>query len=199
MNKRPLNRLIVVSITQAALLCALSACSSLLPASHTKVVSEWHTYDEAVASLNTFEPYHSSRADVHRAGLDPKTNAAIKVLHFADVLQRFSAAALLTPNDLDPGIRDCVRAGRLCAGYEVSVTQTTSTRVGNFFLDSLAFSRETVTEGWRVDALLIFVGDQLVYELVGGQPTISEHEVRRNPLGPLQSWGDSAMGALMGG
>lgn len=66
-------------------------------------------------------------------------------------------------------------------------------RVGSFWLDSLNFRRETVTTGWRVQALLVFVDDALVYQLVGGQPTILERELRRNPLGPLQGWGDQSI------
>jgi hypothetical protein len=30
----------------------------------------------------------------------------------------------------------------------------------------------------------------VVYAVYGGQPTIHEVEVERNPLGPLQGWGD---------
>ena len=37
------------------------------------------------------------------------------------------------------------------------------------------------------------MGDRLVYQLVGGQPTINEYEVVRNPLGPLQGWGDHSI------
>lgn len=40
-----------------------------------------------------------------------------------------------------------------------------------------------------MEALLVFVDDQLVYELLGGQPTIQEVEAHSNPLGPLQGWG----------
>ena len=35
-----------------------------------------------------------------------------------------------------------------------------------------------MTSGWSVDALLVFVDDQLVYQLVGGQPTISERDLQ---------------------
>jgi hypothetical protein len=31
---------------------------------------------------------------------------------------------------------------------------------------------------------------------VGGQPTISEYEVQRNPLGPLQSFGELSVQPL---
>lgn len=169
---------------------ALSGCTTLLPTAKREIVSDWSSYDAAVKSLSTIEPYKAMRRDVHDEGLDPRLNPAITVLHFADVLQRFSAAALIKPEDVDRGIRDCLHAGKQCSGYAISVKKTDRNRVGNFWLDSFNFKRETVTTGWSVDALLVFVDDLLVYELIGGQPTINEYEMVRNPLGPLQGWSD---------
>lgn len=169
---------------------ALGGCASLLPDSRKAVESDWTSYDHAASSLASLEAFTATRADVHRAGLDPKANPAVTVLHFGDVLQRFAAAAMIRPEDVDRGIRDCLLAGRHCTAYAISVKKTERQRVGDFWLDSFSFRRETVTTGWSVDALFVFVDDRLVYQLVGGQPTIREVEVQRNPLGPLQSWGD---------
>jgi hypothetical protein len=36
-----------------------------------------------------------------------------------------------------------------------------------------------------------------VYAVYGGQPTVHETEVNRNPLGPLQGWGDWAVGKAL--
>jgi hypothetical protein len=171
---------------------ALSACASLLPSSKDEVISDWNSYDDAVASLATITPYKATRQDVHKEGLDPAINPAITVLHFADVLPKFTAAALVRKEDVDRGIRDCLQAGKQCSAYQVIVKKTQRRRTGDFWLDSLNFKRETVTQGWSVDALLVFVDDLLVYELVGGHPRINEFELRRNPLGPLQGWGDRA-------
>jgi len=174
----------------------LSGCTSLLPTAKSEVVSVWTGYDDAVALLASFVPYTTTRADVHASGLDPKSNAAMEILHFADVMQRFSTAAVIEPESLDRGIRDCLQSGGRCSAYEVLVRKVKHDRIGSFWLDSLNFRRETVTAGWSVDALLIFVDDGLVYQLVGGQPTINEHELRRNPLGPLQGWGEHVVGAV---
>jgi hypothetical protein len=182
------------SLAAALVVCLLaSACSTLLPTSKTEVVSEWSSYDDAVKSLATIAPYESTRQTVHSQGLDPHSNPAITVLHFADVLQRFAAATLIKPEDVDRGIRDCLHAGKQCSGYAIAVEKRHRQRVGSFWLDSLNFRRETVTTGWRVDVMLVFVDDALVYQLVGGHPTINEVELRRNPLGPLQSWGDQSL------
>jgi hypothetical protein len=172
----------------ATLGATLAACTSLLPTARQEVVSDWGSYDQAAKDLATIEPYRATRGDVHAKGLDPKVNPAITVLHFADVLQRFSAAALIKPEDVDRGIQDCLRAGQRCSAYAIGVKKVKRNRIGSFWADSLNFRRETVTLGWSVEALLVFVDDRLVYELVGGQPSISEREVSRNPLGPLQGW-----------
>lgn len=193
MNRNRVHPLVVVALTGCM---ALGGCKSLLPSGKTEVVSKWNGYDDAVRSLSAIVPYQATRLDVHNEGLDPRTNPAITVLHFGNVLQRFAAAALIKPDDVDPGIRDCLNAGKLCNGYAVVVKKLAQRRVGNFWLDAFNFKRETVTKGWGVEALLIFVEDRLVYALIGGQPTITDYEVRRNPLGPLQGWGDQALQVL---
>lgn len=87
----------------------LGGCSTLLPSSRSGTVSDWQRYDDAVAALAALPPYTTTRQDVHAQGLDPARNPAVTVLHFADVLQRFAAATLVLPQDVDRGIRDCLR------------------------------------------------------------------------------------------
>jgi hypothetical protein len=171
----------------------MAGCASLLPSSRDEVASPWNSYDDVVQSLSQVTPFKSTRVQVHGLGLDPHASAAVRILHFADVLQRFSAAAQLEPHSVARGMRDCLHAGKRCTAYAVVVKKTQRKRVGNFWLDSLDFKRETVTTGWSAEVLLVFVDDLLVYELVGGQPRIDDVEVRRNPLGPLQGWGGDAL------
>jgi hypothetical protein len=183
-------RILCFGLALAAASAALGGCATLLPEAKREVVSDWNSYDDAVKGLAAIEPYRATRDDVHGKGIDPRVNPAITVLHFADLLQRFSTAALIDPQDVDPGIKDCLHAGKRCSAYAISVSKVDRDRIGNFWLDTFNFRRETVTSGWSVDALLVFVDDRLVYELVGGRPKISEHDLVRNPLGPLQGWGD---------
>jgi hypothetical protein len=174
-------------------LLALSGCASLLPTSISQTVSEWNSYDDAVHAMAALMPYQATRTDVHQLQLDPRRNPAVTVLQFSDILQRFAAAALIKPDEVDRGIRDCLSAGQHCTAYAIAVKKLQRQRVGNFWLDSLNFRRETVTTGWSVNILLVFVDDSLVYQLIGGQPTINEIDLRHNPLGPLQSWGDHSV------
>ncbi len=73
-------------------------------------------------------------------GKDAQWTAA----HFADVLQRFSAAALIKPEDVDRGIRGCLHAGTQRSGYAISVKKIDRNRVANFWLDSFNFTSLTV-------------------------------------------------------
>jgi len=184
------------AIALAALALLLAGCMAMLPKGRSEVLSSWDSYDAAYKALSAIEPYVASRGDVHAAGLDPQQNPAVTVLHFADLLQRFSGVATIGNAELDRGIRDCLRAGKQCSGYAIAVKKVRRDRVGNFWLDLLNFKRDTETTGWSVEALLVFVDDQLVYTLIGGQPTIREHDVVRNPLGPLQSRGDAIINSL---
>ena len=168
----------------------LGGCGTLLPSSRTETLSDWNSHADAVASLAALAPYTATRHTVHAQGLEPASNPAVTMLHFADLLQRFAAATLVEPHDIDRGIRDCLRVGQRCTGYAIAVEKRQHQRVGSFWLDSLNFRRETLTTGWRVDALLVFVDDSLVYRLVGGKPALRERDLRRNPLGPLQGWGE---------
>jgi hypothetical protein len=69
------------------------------------------------------------------------------------------------------------------------VRRTSRKRIGNFWLDSFNFYRETDVTGWSFNALVLFVDDLVVYTLHGGQPRVHDKEVTKNPLGPLQGWG----------
>ena len=186
---KPTTVLVLLRAVCVAMPLLLGACASWLPSSRTEVASRWNSYDDAMHSLAAFKPFESSRADVHRQGLDPHLNPGVTVLHFADVLQRFSTAALIRNGDMDRGVSACFQAGQRCNAYAISVKKLHRQRVGNFWADSLDFRRETITTGWSVDVLLVFVDDLLVYELMGGQPSIREVELQRKPLGPLQGWG----------
>lgn len=179
--------------TVGALCLALAGCSNLLPSARTEVVSDWNSYDDAQRALATITPYAATRQSIHAQGLEPSRNPSITVLHFADVLQRFAAATWIRPEDVDPGIRDCLKAGQRCNAYAIAVEKLHRQRVGSFWVDSFNFRRETVTTGWRVDVLMVFVDDLLVYQMVGGRPTIHEVDSKRNPLGPLQGWGEHAL------
>ena len=182
-----------VKALPAALLAsvALAGCSSLLPRSESAVRTEWQSFDDAKAVIEHLVPNRTTRAELNAAGLDPYTNPNVELLNFSDVLRRFPLSGSLT--HVDPGLRECLDAGRRCTGYSIVLNQQRRDRVGPFLLDLLSFRRETVGTGWTFDALVLLVNDKVVYALYGGKPAISTRETTIDPLGPLQNWDASTL------
>jgi hypothetical protein len=141
-------------------------------------------------------PYTTTKADLAREGIDPYINPNITLLTYSDVILRFPIGASVPTDKLDRGIRDCLFAGRDCYGYSIAVKDLHRDRTANFWLDSLNFQRITDTSGWTFNALILLVDGTVVYTLYGGQPLIREQEDNRQPLGPLQNWGDTIPGLL---
>lgn len=187
---------------QAVFACLLAAagllggCQALLPETAQRTSVGWANFEDAQRTIESFVPYKTTRSDIIAMGIDPYDNPAVSLLSFSDILQRFAASSAMRPEDFDPGIRECLSAGKRCIGYSIHAQRTKRDRVGNFWLDSLNFKREIDTKGWNFTALVILVDDVVVYTLYGGQPNIRNYEVTRNPLGPLQSWGDAVPGLL---
>lgn len=182
-------------MTGALLVCMvllLSGCQSLLPDTKAEIGLAWDSYDEAAQAIEKIVPYETRKADLWATGLDPRSNPSITILNYSDIMQRFASSSALRPEDFDKGIRQCLTSGKSCGGYWVQLRRVHRERIGNFWLDSLAFRRETTVTGWSFNALIVLVDDLVVYTVHGGQPGIREYEVVRNPLGPLQSWGEQA-------
>jgi hypothetical protein len=167
----------------------LAGCSGLLPKAESGTQETWADYAAAAAAIDRIQPMQTTRAELAAAGLEPKKNPAVSVLTFSDVAQRFAGTAVRL-DELDEGVRRCLTSGKQCTGYSIMVRRMDSRRIGNFWLDSLNFKRETDITGWSFSALILFVDNLVVYTLYGGQPRVHEKEVARNPLGPLQGWGD---------
>ena len=177
----------------AALLAAaglVAGCSELLPKSQAEVRSEWNSFDEARAAIERIVPGKSTSGDLKAAGIDPYASANVQLLTFSDIALRFPLN-VLPAGAQDAGLRECFAAGRACTGYSISVRDVKRDRVGPFWPDALGFRRVTDVSGWSFNALVLLVGDRVVYTLYGGQPNLREQEVTRQPLGPVQNYGDS--------
>lgn len=165
-----------------------AGCAGLLPRAEFATQETWKNYESAQAAIERIVPLRSRREDLAADGIAP-TNPAVTILSFSDVVQRFAVGSAISQEELDPGVRRCLTAGKACTGFAILVKRQSRKRTGNFWLDSFNFQRETDITGWSFNALVLFVEDVVVYTLHGGQPRIHEKEVTRNPLGPLQGWG----------
>lgn len=180
----------------AILAFAVAGCADLLPKSAVRTEVQWTSFDEAKAMVEAIKPYSTTKADLAAAGLT-EVNPAVTLLSHVEVAVRFPIGGVLNESDVDPGIRDCLRSGKGCTGYLLNIKRINNDRVGNFWLDSFRFIRETESRGWTFTALILFVKDQAVYAVYGGQPNVLELQVDRNPLGPLQGWGDWVVGTAI--
>jgi hypothetical protein len=178
----------LVALAAAAL---LGACAELLPRTHVETKTTWKSFDEAKAAIERVEPHRTTAAEVRAAGFDPFVNHNVELLNYSDILRRFPlAGSNLT---LDAGLRECFDAGKRCTGYSIDLKHSDRNRVGPFLLDLLSFRRVTHSTGWTFNALVLMVGDEVVYSLYGGKPAISETEKTIEPLGPLQDWNGSGL------
>ena len=179
-------------ILGAALLAA--GCAELLPNTASEVRSSWKSFDEARATVESIVPEQTTKADLTRLGIDLYGSPNVQLLTFSDIALRFPLH-LATPQ-LDPGLRRCFEAGKSCTGYFLNLRETRRDRVGNFWVDAFGFKRTIDVTGWSFNAVILLVDDRVVYTLYGGQPMVHEVEVTRQPLGPLQGFGES-MGNLV--
>jgi hypothetical protein len=179
-----------------ALAVTLAGCSTLLPVASDATRVPWERFDDARTAIERLEPYRSHRDELLSDGFDPYQNPSVTILSWPDLLQRFANVHALKGSELDHGLQQCLLAGNRCSGLSINVRKIRRERKGNFWLDSLAFRREVSVTGWTFNALIVFVDDVVVYRVFGGQPKLEEFSITRNPLGPIQGWGD-AIGASM--
>ncbi len=186
-------------LARCAAACAIGAlllagCAELLPKASSEIASPWKSYEEAKAAADRIVAFRTTTAELKALGFDPFAIPNVQLLNFSDIVLRFPVSANLPLDKLDPGLRQCFEAGNKCEGYSVNIRETKRTRVGNFWLDSLQFYRVTDVTGWSFNALMLIVDGRAVYVIYGGQPLVRERETNKQPLGPLQGWGDALPG-----
>jgi uncharacterized protein YceK len=169
----------------------LSGCASLLPTQQEKTLQPWKTFEAAKASYDKIEPFSTNLDTVRSLGFDPFKTPNMKIFNHAQVVQAVLPQPISDENLIPPGILDCIKAREGCQGYFMEPNRLNKKRVGNFMLDFMNFRRDTITSGWKFGALIVIVGDKVVYKQWSGSPNILEETLQRNPLGPLQGVGSS--------
>lgn len=151
----------------------------------------WRTFDEAKAAIERIEPNRTTTADLRASGIDPYESPNVQLLSYSDILLRFPMGVSIANGPMDRGLHECLEAGKSCTGYSTNIREVKRDRTGPFWLDALGFKQVVDTTGWQFNALILVVGDRVVYTLYSGQPQIREHEETRHPLGPIQNIGDA--------
>jgi hypothetical protein len=169
-------------------LLGLQGCASWLPQAAADPVY-FTSFDQARTAIESIEPGRTRTADLKAMHLDTVQQPNTVVLSYADILRRVMGGSVLAKQDLAPGIVQCLEAHDACRGLEFNINSIHKDRVGSFWLDFINFKRETVTSGWRFNALILSVDEVVVYRSWGGQPEVNLVDKQRNPLGPLQEIG----------
>ncbi len=173
-----------------------SGCADLLPKARSEVASPWSSFEQARASIDRIVPYATTAAQLRGLGIDPFTSPNVRLLTYSDIVLRFPLGGTIAPEKLDRGLRACLEAGKTCNGFAITAQDIKRDRIGDFWLDAFNFKREVAVSGWSFNALILLVDDRVVYTNYGGQPIVSETETTRQPLGPLQGWGETLPGLM---
>ncbi|MDH4583150.1 hypothetical protein E8F20_14925 [Pseudomonas sp. BN415] len=175
-----------------SLLCyavLLAGCGSLLPSERAEVLSPFRDYTDAEARYSQATPGTTTRPELFSLGFDPLIQGNGKMLSFIDVRLMFVQPNV--PIDYLPeGLMKCLEAKDRCIGYAFEFTKTDTQRVGSFWADVFNFRKNRELQGWVFRAVFVLVDDVLVHKVSNGEPNIRRHEVKRNPLGPLQGAGE---------
>ncbi|MCR4346443.1 MAG: hypothetical protein NUV55_04420 [Sulfuricaulis sp.] len=171
----------------------LAGCASLLPHAHTSTVGPWQNYYEAQQAFDKIVPYQTTLEDLKTLKLDPQSNPNITILNYSDVIRRFIPSPSVSAEELAPGVRACILAKAACNGYEIVQSSNSRKRHGNFWADFTNFKRKVEITGWSFNGVILVKDNVVIYTLTGGQPAIYALEENKNPLGPFQGSGESAL------
>lgn len=168
-----------------------SGCTSLLPTARQENPTPWQSYAAAESMFAKVIPNQTRTAGLKALQIDAAVTPNIALLNHADLLRRFASGSTLTADVIDAGLRACLALQTRCNALEIDQSHMDRKRVGNFWLDVFNFERKVDITGWRFNALFVLQDDLVVYKLWSGKPNIRAYEEEKNPLGPLQGFGDS--------
>ncbi len=176
---------------------ALGGCAhNLLPDSSTDSRAAFADFEAAQHSFERIVPYQTTAADLKAMGFDTAMSN-VRQIPYPDVVGRLAPNGGIALADLDVGIRDCILARLRCRAYEFRIGHETRTRTGGFIRDFLNFERTTSVVSWHFEALVVVREDLVLFRTFGGEPRNERVDHEMNPLGPLQSIGESAAGRMV--
>ena len=167
-----------------------TGCSFLLPSVKETTQSPWKSFAEAKAAYDKVVPFKSTVHEFKNLGINLSSSPNVRILSHLDI------AATVQPighENLDEGLKLCLKANDDCMAYEFSPKSIKIKRYGNFWLDFLNFQRKAKETGWRFKALFVVVDNLVVYKVWSGDPNVEEYRQTTNPLGPLQDSGGMFM------
>lgn len=174
----------------ALALAGLAGCAGLLPTVRNDQRGGFGSYEAASDALARVMPYRTTRDELRTMGFDVEASANIRLVGYPQLVGLLMPNPNLAPEQVDPGIRDCVAAREACRAYLFELGRTLRERRPPVLLDLLNFRRVTRVTGWRFEGLIVIRDGVVLFASHGGEPRIDRTERRTNPLGPFQSGSD---------
>ncbi len=164
----------------------LHGCITLLPSTKDITRTHWKSFQEIKEAYSKVTPNETTISQLKKLGFDLYSSPNVRVLNYIDIAV---ATQSIKREDLNGGLRECIKAKDNCRGYSFEPRVIRSERVGNFWLDILNFQRKTKGTGWEFKATFLIVDDVVIEKLWNGNPLILEERETKNPLGPFQEGG----------
>jgi len=179
-------------------LAALSSgCSTILPAGSVDDHIGFDSFEAAEQALARVVPYRTTVPELEALGFKVRESANVVRIIYPDSIARLAPNSSVPLDTMDQGIRECIAARMACDVYEFRFGRQQQRRVGNFLLDFFNFKRRIVVSSWRFNALVVVKQETVLFTSHGGEPQNDHVEERVNPLGPLQSIGESSAGIIV--
>jgi len=175
----------------------MTGCASLFSSTRSNTETKWKNYSEIEGAFGAIQPGLTTHGDLKTLGFDPDASPNVKILTYVDVMVLFMPNPSITAAQLHPAVRECIDAKEHGHAYAVELSDIRTKRHGNLFLDIFGFKRSTHESGWRFKGLILLKDDLVIYKLSSGEPAVSQEELRKKPLGPLQEL-DSIFGGAVG-
>lgn len=170
-------------------LALLVGACTVLPYGDDRVVCKWESFEQAMRAYEQVEPFRTDLEALGRLGFTPESQANVRILNRAEVVERLVADAGRDRSGLPSGLRQCLASSDNCYAHEIRLRVTEDQRYGNVLADLFNFQRKVETRGWEFNAVVVLVADLVVYKTWSGTPVIHQQSQRVNPLGPLQGIG----------
>lgn len=183
---------IAAAAAGAALAAVLAGCGSLLPRGTSDTPAGFATFEEAETAAARVEGLKTRTEDLKALGFDLAGGTNVTLIPYPDIVARLAPYSGVALDQLDPGIRECIRAQSACRGYLFHFERQDRKREGSFWLDFLNLRRQTFFKGWWFDALFVVSDGVVLFRNYGGQASTDRVDRQVNPLGPFQPAGESA-------
>lgn len=175
----------------------LGGCTSMLPRGSSDTPSPFASYSDAQAAAERIVPFKTSVKQLAALGFDPDQGKNVTVIPYPDIVARLAPYSGVPLEQLDAGIRACIRAQTGCRGYLFRFQREDRRREGSFLSDFLNVRRVTHVTGWWFEAMLVVTDDAVLFRNVAGNARVERVERQTNPLGPLQDAGEGAGSMLL--